>query len=231
MTSLKRRAHWAGAIYLVMSICAAPALLLMPKFVVASDAAATAQRIVEGEPIYRLLVLGDLLGSILFAVLGWSLYHLFADVDRKLAGLLQALVLVSAVTGVLDAALLYAPLVLHERAAGLGAFAKPQLDGLDLMVFSIRAAELRASMMLWGLWLVPFGWLIIRSRDIPRLVGILLLIAAVGYVGMSAAQIGFPALVPLADRVGRILMQGELVVIFWLLIMGAREPKAERATS
>jgi len=227
MTSLRHRARCAGVIYLVMSVLGAPTLLVLPKFIVAGDAAATAQRIAEGEPTYRLLVLGGLVGSILFAVLGWSLYHLFVGVDRKLATLLLALVLVSAAIGVLDAALLYAPLVLHDRAAALGAFAKPQLDALGLMVLSIRTAELRADIMLWGLWLVPFGLLVIRCDFIPSLIGILLLIAAVGYVAMSAAQIGFPAFVGIADRVGTILIQGELVVILWLLIMGARQPTAD----
>ena len=223
MTSRKLEARRAGAVYLVMSILGAPALLVLPKFFAFGDAAATAQRIAEGEQTYRLLVLGSLVGSILFAVLGSSLYQLFVDVDRKLARLLLVLVLVSSALGVLDAALLYAPLVLHDRAAALGAFTKAQLDALGLILLSLRSAELRADLMLWGLWLVPFGVLIIRSGFIPKVIGILLLIAAPGYVAMSAAQIGFPALVPVADRVGGILIQGELPVILWLLIMGARE--------
>lgn len=43
---------------------------------------------------------------------------------------------------------------------------------------------------------------------------------------MSAAYIGFPAYSPAVDRVGTWLIQGELVVILWLLIKGARRSAA-----
>ena len=85
MSSIQSRARRAGIIYFVMSVMGAPMLLFLPKFVVAGDAAATAHNIAVGEATYRLLLLGGLIGSILFAVLGWSLYHLFEEVDRKQA--------------------------------------------------------------------------------------------------------------------------------------------------
>src|SRR5262252_4538708 len=110
MSSIQRRARRAGIVYFVMSVLGAPLLLFVPKFVVAGDPAATAHNIAAGETTYRLLLLGGLAGSILFAVLGWSLYHLFEEVDRKQAMLLLALVLVSATIGVLDVALASAPL-------------------------------------------------------------------------------------------------------------------------
>jgi purine-cytosine permease-like protein len=80
----------------------------------------------------------------------------------------------------------------------------------------------RADEALWGLWLVPFGLLVIRSGFIPKIIGVLLLVASVGYVAMSAAYIGFPSYVAAVDRVGMILIQGELSAILWLLIVGAR---------
>jgi hypothetical protein len=76
--------------------------------------------------------------------------------------------------------------------------------------------------MLWGLWLVPFGILVIKSEFIPKIVGALLFVAAAGYVAMSAASIAAPAWSGAVDRVGTPLIQGELVAILWLLIKGAR---------
>ncbi|HEV8446418.1 MAG TPA: hypothetical protein VGQ44_06350 [Gemmatimonadaceae bacterium] len=46
-----------------------------------------------------------------------------------------------------------------------------------------------------------------------RTIGVLLLIASVGYTGMSAAYIGFPSYVASVDRIGMILIQGELAAV------------------
>jgi uncharacterized protein DUF4386 len=222
MNSIRSRARKAGVVYFVMSVVGAPLLLFLPKFVVAGDAAATAHNIAAGEATYRLLLLGGLVGSILFAVLGWSLYHLFEDVDRKQATLMLCLVVVSATIGIVDVALLATPLVLRPGAGFLSAFSPAQLDALALGALRVRSFEVRADEALWGLWLVPFGILVIRSGFIPKIIGVLLLIASVGYMAMSAAYIGFPSYVAAVDRVGMILIQGELSAILWLLIMGAR---------
>jgi Domain of unknown function (DUF4386) len=222
MSSIRSRARQAGVIYVVMSVVGAPTLLILPKFVVAGDAAATAHNIAAGEATYRLLLLGGLVGSILFAVLGWSLYHLFEEVDRKQASLMLCLVLVSATIGILDIVLLTAPLVLRPGTGFLSVFSPAQLDALALGALRVRSFEVRADEALWGLWLVPFGILVIRSGFIPKIIGVLLLIASVGYVAMSAAYIGFPSYVAAVDRVGMILIQGELAAILWLVIVGAR---------
>ena len=229
MSSLQRRARTAGAIYLVMSLVGAPMLLLLPRFVVAGDATATAQKIAAGEQVYRLLLLGELAGSVLFIVLGWSLYHLFEEVDRKQAMLLVLFVLASATLGLVDVTLLASPLVIQARAGFLSVFTPSQLDALSLALLKIRSVELRADEALWGLWLVPFGILVIKSGFIPKLAGVSLLVASVGYVAMSVAFIAFPGYVGQVDHYGSWLIQFELVGILWLLIVGARRVVPSRA--
>ncbi len=223
MSSLQSRARRAGIIYAVMSVVGAPALLYLPKFVVTGDPAATARNVAAGAQLYRLLMLGNLAGSILFVVLGWSLYHLFESVDRKQALLLMLLVVVSGTIGIVDVAFVSTPLILQSRTGFLSAFTSSQVDALSLAFLKVRSVEVRANEALWGFWLVPFGILVIKSRFIPRIIGILLLVASVGYVAMSFVYIGFPAYVEAVDRVGMVAVQGELAVILWLLIKGANE--------
>jgi len=222
MSVLQSRARRAGVIYLVMSALAAPALLLLPNFIVAGDPAATAQRIAAGEQIYRLLMLGQLAGSILFVVLGWSLYNLFESVDRRQSLLLLLLVVVSSTLGIIDVALLSPPLIFRSGSNFLSVFSPQQLDALSLALLRIRSMELSANEALWGLWLVPFGFLVMKSGFIPKVIGALLLVASVGYVAMSVAYIAWPTGVVAVDRIGMVLIQGELAVILWLLIRGAR---------
>ena len=224
MNSLQSRARWAGVVYLGMSVLGAPALLLFPKFIVLGDAAGTAQHIASSEAMYRWLMLGGLAGSILFIVLGWRLYHLFEQVDRKLAHLLLLFVVVSATLGILDVALLSPPLVFQSsaNASAFAALTRPQIDALAYAFLRVRVYELRVDEALWGLWLVPFGVLVIKSGFIPRIIGVVLLIASTGYIAMSAAYIAFPAQLSAVDSVASILIQCELLIILWLLIKGAR---------
>src|SRR5437868_6680014 len=210
MASLQTRARRAGLIYLVMSIMGVPSLLNWPHFIVKGDATETARRIAEGASVYRLVVLGDLGAAILFVVLGWSLYHLFESVDRKQARLLMLLVAVSGTIGIIDSVLLASPLVFEPTAALLSSFSPAQVDALSFSVLRLRSFEVRANEALWGLWLIPFGILVIRSGFIPKLLGIVLLIASAGYIAMSVAYIAFPAYLSVVERVGSVLIQGEL---------------------
>src|SRR5262249_34044090 len=74
----------------------------------------------------------------------------------------------------------------------------------------------------WGLWLLPMGICAIRSGFIPRIVGVLLIVAGCGYVASSFTDLALPQYAHAVDRVTSITNLGELSIIFWLLIFGAR---------
>ena len=75
----------------------------------------------------------------------------------------------------------------------------------------------------WGLWLVPFGILVFKSGFLPRILGVLLIIACFGYVTDSVSPLLFPRYVHIVSRFASKLTLGELPIIFWLLIMGAKD--------
>ena len=52
----------------------------------------------------------------------------------------------------------------------------------------------------WGLWLFPFGICVMRSGFIPRFLGILLMIAAFGYVADAFTELALPQFMPLTTR-------------------------------
>jgi hypothetical protein len=61
-----------------------------------------------------------------------------------------------------------------------------------------------------------------RSGFMPRILGILLMIAGCGYVASSLAELVLPQYAPAVGRVTGILTAFELPIIFWLLIWGAK---------
>jgi predicted transporter len=80
-------------------------------------------------------------------------------------------------------------------------------------------------MAFWGLWLFPFGMLVIRSRHYPRILGVMLMIAGFAYLVTSVTGLGLPAHRRLVGQWMMPLYFGELPIIFWLLIKGAKAPQ------
>jgi hypothetical protein len=69
--------------------------------------------------------------------------------------------------------------------------------------------------------------LVIRSRFIPRVLGILLLLAGASYVASAFATLFLPAYASLVSQVAFPFYFGELPIVFWLLIWGARPRPAD----
>jgi hypothetical protein len=105
------------------------------------------------------------------------------------------------------------------------AFAPAQLDALAHLAMRFHAYGLRIAGVFWGLWLFPFGTLVIRSGFIPKWIGVAMIAAGAGYVANSFAMLVAPPLMPYVDPVAGALLAGELPIMFWLLIWGAREQR------
>ena len=86
---------------------------------------------------------------------------------------------------------------------------------------------LRLASLFWGLWLLPFGWLVLRSGRLPRVLGVLLLLGGIGYV----VQV-FGGLVPFVADAGWLRYVrmpaafGEIGSCMWLLLFGAGQGRA-----
>lgn len=124
-----------------------------------------------------------------------------------------------------------AALVLVSGADFLSVFEKPQLDALAYLFLGLHNHGIIVASIFWGLWLFPFGMLVIRSGFIPRVFGVLLMIAGVAYLASSFTALVLPRYAPLVEKVAMPLYFGELPVIFFLLIWGAktRPPDAPAA--
>jgi hypothetical protein len=222
-------ARQAGIFYLLMGIPAVFTLQYLPRaFFVPGDAAATAHKITESVLTYRLLVLCDLASPIFFLFLVWCLYHLLADVDKRQARLMVMLVLVSVAIGIVDVIFLAAPLILASGADFLSVFTKPQVDALAFGFLRLRSVLLQADEAFWGLWLLPFGILVIRSGFIPKFIGAFLILGCFAYLAMTFTSIVFPAQARLVSQVGLPLAApGELFMLIWLFVKGTKLQSSE----
>lgn len=224
MDSTKKRARIAGLLYLLASIPGAFCLLYIPsRFLVSGDAAATASKIAASESVFRLGILSELAGFVGFIFVARALYRLLADVNKAHASLMVTLMLVSIPISLFNVLNETAALTLIRGANFLSVFDKPQRDALALLFLGLHFDGIIVAQIFWGLWLIPFGILVFQSGFLPRILGVLLIIACFGYLANTIVALGL--LPRVVSRVVGQLTICELPIILWLLIMGAKNPR------
>ncbi len=225
MNTVKKQARIAGFWYLMMAVTGPLGLIIVPGTMIKSgDAAATAKNILDSEFLFRMSIVSNFLCQLAFIWLVLALYRLFKDVNATQARLLVSLVLVSIPISFLNMLNPMAALLLLKDAEFLTAFSLEQRQSMALMFLKFQEYGTGIAEIFWGLWLFPFGWLAYKSGFLPRVLGILLIAAGIGYLIHCTAYFLFP---DSAETVNTIVslpeMIGELSMVAWLLIKGARE--------
>ena len=227
-----KAARIAGAVYLSMVVTAPFSLIYVPgKLIVRGDATATANNVLAHETLFRLGIVADLITSIIFICVVLALYRLLSGVNKTLASLMVALVLVSAAVGFINVLNNIGALILFRGSDFLTVLEKPQRDALGMLFLRLHGQGNVINEMFWGLWLFPFGVLVMRSRFLPRILGVWLVINGFAYLTISLTGLLFP---PYMDKVYNIafpVLFGELAIMLWLVIKGAKvQPLAAAAT-
>ncbi len=126
-----------------------------------------------------------------------------------------------------------AALLLARGADFLSAFDKPQRDALVMVFFRMHSQGILANEVFWGLWLFPFGLLVYRSRFLPRILGVWLMLNCFAYLATSVTAILWPQYEQRVSNWVFPVMFGELAIMLWLIFMGAkdRQPQASAARS
>jgi hypothetical protein len=232
MHPLKKTARIAGVIYLSMVIIAPFSMIYVPeKLVVRGNAAATAENILAHETLFRLSIIGDLVGHVIFICLALALYRLLSGVNKSWAGTMVAFVLVSAAIGFFNTLNNLAALVLFRGADFLSVFDKRQLDALAYFFLRLNSQGTFTNEIFWGLWLLPFGLLVFRSGFLPRFLGVWLMISCFFWVALSVIALLFPTYYDAAFRLAQPFLFSELAMVLWLLIKGAKVAPFPAATS
>src|SRR5216110_1942678 len=188
-----KAARTAGAVYLSMVITGPFSLIYVPsKLIVRGNAAATADNILAHETMFRLSIMGDLVGQVIFICLAIALYRLLRDVNKTWAWLMVSFVLVSAAVGFLNTLNNVAALILFRGDEFLTVFDQVRREALGMLFIRLHSQGQFIDEIFWGLWLFPFGLLVFRSGFLPRFLGIWLMINCFGYLVLSVTALFFP---------------------------------------
>ena len=225
----KRLARLAGAVYVSLGLAAAFGFYHAP--LVQGDLNIIARRLTQSDIRFRIGVVSDVLSTALSVPLALLLYQLFKPVN-KMQALWMALLLVAAMPISFVVALNYvAAQWLLTGAPEVAGIASAQRQELGMLFLRLHTHGVLAVEIFWGLWLVPFGLLVMKSRFLPRVLGILLIIAGLAYVAHSLISLLLdgPRII-LYERVTMLARAaGEFPIMLWLLIKGAEARQTNSA--
>jgi hypothetical protein len=220
-TSPRFLARMAGLIA-VLTTTAGFANFVIGNLVDPLDAAATAHHILANEQLYRLAAAGDVI-SVLYIVYTLLIYYLFRPVNRSLALLAALFSLVGIAVGMLIPFFDVAAILVLKDGASLRALTQEQLQAIALLFLQLRGWIDTLSIVLFGIYDILIGYLIVRSTFMPRLFGVWWAIAGVVYLIYSFTTILAPDFA--AHLTPWIVIPGlaDLVIPVWLLVFGVNE--------
>jgi hypothetical protein len=219
---LRRLTRVAGVLYLAIFLLYPLSTTVRSLLVAPGDAATTAANVAASETLFRWGLAGEAAVVLIEIALAGVLYTLLRPVSRTLS---MAAALARAGEGVVMAAgnlvTGIMTLVMVSGAGYLTAFSLEQRDALALAYQDANGQVVLVWGLFFGLHLVLLGWLVWRSGFLPRLIGLLLLLAGVGYLAQSFGVLVAPGLAGPLDVVVLVLaVPGELAIAVWLLVRG-----------
>jgi hypothetical protein len=225
MAATKKQARIAGLLYTLVAITAPIGLVYVPnKLIVTGNATATADHIRVSGSLLHAGIASELFHQTIEVFLILVLYGLFKAVHQPLARQMAVLGFMPIPIVFLNVLNEVAAQILTSGPSFLAVFDQPRLDALALFFMRLHGQGLLIAGIFWGLWLFPLGLLILRSGFIPKVVGLLAMIAGCGYVLESLMALVLPQYASGVENFASVLELGEPPLILWLLIWGAKTP-------
>jgi hypothetical protein len=212
--SRRKVALIAGIGLLVMAVLAPLARFgVLQNLVVPADAAATVNNIIASEGLFRVAIAALLVVTFLDILVAWALYVLLRPVNAALALLVGWLRLAAATVF----AVALANLLDVAQLVGSADGAALQPAQLQAQVMASIASFFNGwdgmSVAIFGLHLLGLGYLLFRSADFPRFLGVLVVIAGGGYLADSFTRILVP---DFGFTFSVFTFVGEALLIVWL---------------
>ncbi len=230
--SLTRIARVAGIGYLVIFFTGFFAnFFVLETLIVPGDAAATTRNIMAGDLLFRLGFFGFVVMVVFDVILTWALYMLFRPVNRGFSLFAVWLRLVNCAVFAMALYHLFSVQHLLDGSPYLKAFEPDLLQAQVMLFLNMFNDTWLVGLIFFGLHLLVLGYLVVRSGIIPRILGLLLILAGVGYLADSFANIllrdyaAYKDVFLLAVALPGVV--GELSFSLWLLFKGVKVPGEE----
>ncbi len=223
--SPRKTARMAGLFYLIFIITTVLATYIRDRFIVSGDAAATANNIMASQELFRVGFVTELVSATFFVLAAWALYVLLKPVNKNLALLFLLLNLGGVAVECINALNLFAALQFLSSANYLSVFQTGQLQAMAMSSLNLYTNGFLIAQIFFSVWLLPLGYLVYKSRFLPKFLGLLLILDFFGNMSWFLQGFLLPDYKILAYPGNAISFIAEIALTAWLLIMAVKEQK------
>ncbi|PJA99899.1 MAG: DUF4386 domain-containing protein [Ignavibacteriales bacterium CG_4_9_14_3_um_filter_30_11] len=228
LSSLKKTARLTGLLYFIWIMTGLYGVFYIPsQTIVPGDAAATANKILANEFLFRTGIINDVISNTIWVFIVLLLYRLFKQVNERQAKLMVALVLVQIPAVFIIETFNIASLMIFKGEI-LKTFELGQRQDLAMFFLKINDYGSIVLEMFWGLWLLPFGLLVYKSVFIPRILGVFLILDGIALIIHSFTSLLLPDYQAIVYQFTMpFWILGEFSIMLWLLIKGVKVEKSK----
>ncbi|WP_208591696.1 DUF4386 domain-containing protein [Gracilibacillus suaedae] len=218
--SQKKAASIAAFSLLMMAMLGPFAyLFVFQSLIVFDEATETAVNVLGSEGVFRSAIASLIVVVILDVIVAWSLYTVFKPVHDTLSLLAASFrVVYAGMFGVAVHQLYNALRILTDDEFLIG-WEEAERSAQAMLYFNAFNNGWNTALIIFGLHLLVLGYMMIKSIYFPKLLGILILIAALGYIIDSFGLILFETY---SFELSMYTFIGELLLIIWLFIRGRK---------
>jgi hypothetical protein len=224
-------ARIAGALYLIVIAGGLFAeAVVLGSLTVRGDAAATARSIAANESLWRW---GIGVHFLYLACAGIAMYVLFYLLFRRAQPTLALAAFAFAITSaaIEGASLLqlYVPLAIIENQSALAGMSEGERHALAYLAIQLYETGFGFALLFFSGFCAAIGLLILRSRLVPRVIGVMMVLAGICYLVNSLATIVAPGLAALLfPWILLPCLVGEASLAMWLVVKGVDAAKLPR---
>jgi hypothetical protein len=187
--------------------------------VVQGDADATLHNIQTSSSLFRAAIFGWIIIFITDIIASWALYFFLKPIHASLSLLAACLRLMyTAILGIAIFNLIFVLPLSKSTVANSEAYTMLFLEAFEY-IWSV-------GLIIFGLHLLTLGYVTLQSKNIPKTISILLLIAAIGYIIINVMNTMFSqynAIISILNVVFQLpMIAGELGFSIWLLLRGGK---------
>jgi len=198
-----------GFVYLAYFFAAFGSALAIKGITVPGDPAATTTNILAHDTAFRAGHAIDIAANLIYITLAALFYGYFRPVNRTLSLLAAFFALVGCAVQLVSGLLQIAPLTLL-----------PDNPAAALIALKLHGQSFHISLVLFAMYDLIIGWLVLKSNVLPRALGIVLMVAGAGWFTFI-----WP---PLASELAPVVLPfgalAEIALMLWLIVKNPEAP-------
>lgn len=169
---------------------------------------------------FRIALVVALISAFLFLMAAWGLYVLLRPVNEQLALLFLLLNAVGVAIQCASMFPLISALLLGDSASRMQAYSAAQLEGLAYLSIGLYKTGFVTAQLFFGTWLFPLGYLVYKSKFLPKFLGVILMLDGIGVLIWFLQALLLPAYPAISYPAFALGFVAEVGLGLWLLVKG-----------